>query len=96
MPVLHEVPLILSVPDVVVTVAPDTRTPLVLFVNPLPLKPVIVTQPAPPACTLEDARFTPGLIDPPAPRPSIVIFPLVVFTFDAAPLIQTPSNVPVR
>jgi len=27
-PVLHEVPLILSVPDVVVTVAPDARMPL--------------------------------------------------------------------
>ena len=32
--------------------------------------------------------------DPLAPRPSIVIFPLVVFTFTLEPLMQTPSNVP--
>lgn len=93
-PVLHEVPLILSVPDVVVTVAPDTRTPLVLFVNPLPLTPVIVTQPDPPACTLDDVKFTPALTVFRPPRPSIVMLPPVVFTFTAEPLMQTPSKAP--
>ena len=57
--------------------------------------PVIVTQPDTLDCTVDNVRFTPALTEPPPARPSIVIFPLVVFTFTAAPLICTPSNVPV-
>ena len=56
--------------------------------------PVIVTQPDPPACTLDDVRFTPDMFEFKLPRPSIVIFPLVVFTFTVDPLMQTPSNAP--
>ncbi len=48
-PVPHEVPLIVSVPELVVTVALDAETPVALFVDPFPLTPVIVTQPDPPA-----------------------------------------------
>ncbi len=93
-PVPHEVPLNVSEPELVVTVAADARTPKALFVDPFPLIPVIVTQPEPPACTFDDVKFTPAPTLPLAPRPSIVIFPLVVFTFTVDPLMQTPSNEP--
>ena len=93
-PVPHEVPLTVIEPELVVMVAPDARTPQALFVDPFPLTPVIVTQPDPPACKLDDDSFTPALFVVELPRPSMVIFPLVVFTFTAAPLIHTPSKVP--
>ena len=96
-PVPHEVPLTESEPELVVTVAADARMPGTRANNtfPFPLTPVIDTHPDTPACTLDDVRFTPALTDPPPARPSIVIFPLVVFTFTPDPLMQTPSNVPV-
>ena len=93
-PVPYEEPLNMSEPEFAVTFAPDEEMPKAFPPDPLPLTPVIVTQPDPPACTFDDARFTPLLTDPLAPRPSIVIFPLVVFTFTVEPLMQTPSNVP--
>ena len=94
-PVPYEEPLNTSEPEFAVTFAPDEEMPKAFPPDPLPLTPVIVTQPDPPACTFDEARYTPLLTDPLAPRPSIVIFPLVVFTVTAAPLICTPSNVPV-
>ena len=87
--------MIVSAPVPVVTVAEDAKKPFALFVEPFPLKLVIDTLPAPPAWILDDVRFTPGLFEPPPPRPSSVIFPPVVFTFTPEPLMQTPSNVPV-
>ena len=90
----HEVPLTLSEPVLVVTVAAFAKTPQALLSVPFPLMPVIVTQPDPPAWTLDDVRFTPAMFEFNAPRPSMVIFPLVVFTFTVEPLTQTPSNVP--
>jgi hypothetical protein len=95
-PVPQEVPLTVSEPVLVVTVDPDAWMPKAYLVDPFPLMPVIVTQPDPPACTLDDVRFTPLFTDPLAPRPSIVMFPLVVFTFTVEPLMQTPSNEPAR
>ncbi len=58
------------------------------------LLPKIETEPDPPVWTVDNVRFTPALTVVNPPRPSIVIFPLVVFTFTDDPLIQTPSNVP--
>ncbi len=58
--------------------------------------PLIATLPDPSTSTLDDVRFNPAMVVVDPPRPSIVIFPLVVFKFTAAPLICTPSNVPVR
>ena len=55
----HEVPLTVIVPELVVTVAADARTPKASSVDPFPLIPVIVTQPEPPACTFDDVKFTP-------------------------------------
>jgi hypothetical protein len=93
-PVPHEVPLTVSEPVLVVTVDPVAWMPKSYLVDPFPLTPVIVTQPDPPACTLDDVRFTPALRVSKPPRPSIRMLPPVVFTFTAAPLICTPSNVP--
>ena len=90
----YEEPLNMSEPEFAVTFAPDEEMPKAYPPDPSPLTPVIVTQPEPPACTFDDARFTPLLTEPLAPRPSIVIFPLVVFTFTVEPLMQTPSNEP--
>lgn len=88
--------MIVSAPVPVVTVAWFAKKPFALFVEPLPLTPVIDTLPAPPACTLDNDRFTPGLFEPPPPRPSSVIFPPVVFTFTAVELnILTPTKLPV-
>ena len=91
----HEVPFTVSEPELVVTVDPVAKMPKASLLDPFPLMPVIVTQPDPPDCTVDDVRFTPSLTDPPPARPSIVIFPLVVFTFTVEPLMQTPSNEPV-
>ena len=91
----HEVPLITIEPESVVTLAPGAWTPYTLLVDPFPLTPVMETQPDPPACTLDDESFTPTLAVFNAPRPSMVIVPLVVITFTVAPLIHTPSNGPV-
>ena len=91
----HEVPFTASVPVLVVTVAPFAKMPEAKFVDPFPLMPVIVTQPDPAACTLDDVRFTPAYTVFNPPRPSITIFPPVVFTFTVEPLMQTPSNEPV-
>ena len=91
----HEVPLTVIEPKLVVMIPfvlmPKDEEPP----DPFPLMPVIVTHPDPVACTVDDVRFTPAMFEFIAPRPSIVIFPPVVFTFTPAPLIQTPSNVPV-
>ena len=92
----HEVPLIVRLPLEVVTVAELlAKTPKAKFAEPFPLTPVMVTAPEPVVETLADVIFTPLFTDPPPARPSIVIFPLVVFTFTVEPLMQTPSNVPV-
>ena len=93
-PIPHEVPLNVSEPVLVMTLAEITLIPFAKPVDPFPLTPVIDTQPDPAACTLDDAKFTPAPTQPLAPRPSIVIFPLVVFTFTVEPLMQTPSNEP--
>lgn len=90
----HEVPLIVIEPEMVVTFAPFAKTPFAL-IDPLPLTPVTVTQPDPPACTFDDVRFTPAQAVFSPPRPSITIFPLAVFTFTVEPLMQTPWNEPV-
>jgi hypothetical protein len=90
----HEVPLSVSEPVLVVTVAEFTPIPYAKSVNPFPLTPVIDTQPDPLACTLDDVKFTPAPTKPLPPRPSIVIFPLVVLTFTVEPLMRTPSKEP--
>ena len=91
----HEVPLNMIEPEFAVTLAPYEEMPWATPCDPSPLMPVIVTQPDPPACTLDDNRLTPAQAVFNPPRPSIVIFPLVVFTFTLEPLMQTPSNEPV-
>jgi hypothetical protein len=91
-PVPHEVPLNVSEPVLVMTLAEFTLIPCAAPVDPFPLTPVIDTQPDPPACTLDDVKITPAPTKPLAPRPSMVIFPLVVLTFTVDPLMQTPSN----
>ncbi len=90
----HEVPLTVIEHELVVTVDPLIYIPEARSV-PFPLMPVIVTQPKPPASTLDDNRLAPAQAVFNPPRPSIVIFPLVVFTFTPDPLMQTPSNIPV-
>ena len=94
-PVPHEVPLTMIEPELVTmdpfAMMPEDEEPP----EPFPLMPVIVTHPDPAASKVDDVRFTPAVTESNAPRPSIVIFPPVVFTFTPAPLIQTPSNAPV-
>ena len=89
----HEVPLTVIEPVLVVMLTADARIPKALVV-PFPLTPVRVTHPDPPACTLDDVRFTPVLSVFAPPLPSITMLPPVVFTFTVEPLMQTPSNEP--
>ena len=91
----HEVPLTVSEPELVVTVAALIKVPTAQSDAPLPLTPVIVKDPDPPACTLDEANDTPAAPVFNAPRPSIAILPAAVFTFTEEPLMLTPSKEPV-
>lgn len=61
---------------------------------PLPLNPMMVRQPEPPTFTFAVYTATPTAVEFDAARPSITMFPPVVFIFTPEPLMQTPSNVP--
>ena len=91
-PALSDVPYTVILPSAVVTgelIAMPCEKPLV----PFPLTPVIFIKPVPPVFKVPPI-LTPYLVELLAPRPSIVIFPLVVFTFTPEPLMLTPSNEP--